>query len=283
MTVKDGGRLAGKVALIFGVGSVGPGWGNGRASAVLFAREGAKILGTDIDQDAADETLRLINDEGGQAVVMRSDVTDPEAIRAAVDRCLETYGRIDILMNNVGGSMPGGPVDMDRDVWLRQFETNLNYVFTACKHVIPVMERQFAQDGSGGSIINLASIAALRHFGPNVAAYAASKAGLVKFTEVTAVQYAKQNIRMNVIAPGLMHTPLVEVRLAGQRAGGDAEKLIQARHDQVPMGHMGDGWDIANAALFFASDDSKYVTATVLPVDGGLQAATRLPPNYDDS
>ena len=275
------GRLEGKVALIFGVGSVGPGWGNGRASAVLFAREGAKVLGTDINQAAADETLRLINEDGGQAVVMQSDVTDPNAIKAAVDRCMETYGRIDILMNNVGGSMPGGPVEMERDVWYRQFDTNLHYIFTACKHVIPIMERQFEETGTGGSIINLASIAALRHFGPNVAAYAASKAGLIKFTEVTAVQYAPKRIRLNIIAPGLMHTPLVEVRLAGQRSGGDAEKLIAARHAQVPMGKMGDGWDIANAALFFASDESKYVTATVLPVDGGLQAATRLPPNFD--
>ncbi|MEM1307391.1 MAG: SDR family oxidoreductase [Pseudomonadota bacterium] len=270
-------RLKGKIALVFGVGSVGPGWGNGRASAVLFAREGANVFGTDIDLGAAEETQRLAADAPGEIVVQAVDITDADAIADAVTATHDQFGRIDILLNNVGGSMPGGPVEMDAATWQRQFDTNIHYVFHACKHVIPIMQRQFDEDGRGGSIINLASIAALRHFGPNVAAYAASKAGLIKFGQVTGVQYARQHIRVNTIVPGLMNTPLVETRLAGQRSGGNADALKASRDAQVPMGHMGDGWDVAHAALFLASDESKYITATEIVVDGGLSAATIQP------
>lgn len=270
-------RLDQKVALIFGAGSVGPGWGNGRASAVLFARNGAKIFGSDLNIEAAQATADLVADEGGEAQVVACDITDPGQIETTVQACLDRFGRIDVLMNNVGGSMPGGPVEMTPEVWMRQFDTNLHYVYLSCKHVIPVMERQFAETGSGGSIINLASIAALRHFGPDVAAYAASKAGVIKFSQVTAVQYAPKMIRVNTIVPGLMDTPLVSVRLAGQRSGGDVERLRASRAAQVPMGHMGTGWDVANAALFLASDESKYITGTEIVVDGGLSKATRSP------
>lgn len=270
-------RLQGKVALVFGAGSVGPGWGNGRASAVLFARNGAKVLATDLDADALQATVDLIADEGGDATPMRCDITDPDAIAETVAHCVTRYGRIDVLLNNVGGSMPGGPVEMTSDVWMRQFDTNLHYVFHACKHVIPVMERQFDETGTGGSIINLASIAALRHFGPDVAAYAAAKSAVIKFGQVTGVQYAPKNIRVNTIVPGLMDTPLVSVRLAGQRADGDVAGLRQSRAAQVPMGRMGTGWDVANAALFLASDEAQYITATEIVVDGGLSKSTRLP------
>jgi NAD(P)-dependent dehydrogenase (short-subunit alcohol dehydrogenase family) len=272
------GRLTDKVVLIVGCGSVGPGWGNGRAMAVLFAREGASIFGGDIDMAAADETARLVRAEGGTIDLAPVDVTDEASIKALVEAAMARFGRIDVLVNNVGGSAPGGPVEMATEVWDRQFDTNIRYVFLTCKYVIPIMEKQFEADGSGGSIVNLASIAGLRHFGPNVAAYAASKAGLIKFTEVTAVQYAPKNIRLNIVVPGLMHTPLVETRLAGQRAGGDAEGLIRQRNAQPPMGRMGDAWDVAHAALYFASDEAKYVTGAQLTVDGGLSAAARQPP-----
>ena len=271
-------RLADKVVLIVGCGSVGPGWGNGRAMAVLFAREGARILGGDIDMEAAEETARLLRAEGGTIDLAPVDVTDEASIKALVEAAMARFGRIDVLVNNVGGSAPGGPVEMATEVWDRQFDTNIRYVFLTCKYVIPIMEQQFEADGSGGSIVNLASIAGLRHFGPNVAAYAASKAGLIKFTEVTAVQYASKNIRLNIVIPGLMHTPLVETRLAGQRAGGDAQGLIRQRNAQPPMGRMGNAWDVAHAALYFASDDATYVTGAQLTVDGGLSAAARQPP-----
>ena len=264
-------RLEGKVALVVGAGSVGPGWGNGRAIAALFAREGAKIFGADKDAEAAAETGRLIAEEGGTAAMDRVDVTDPHSIPAMVDACMQTFGRIDVLVNNVGGSAPGDVVSMPLEVWDRQFDTNIRYVFLTCKHVVPIMIGQ-----GGGSIVNLASIAALAHFGPEVVAYAASKAGLIHFTRVTAARYARDKVRCNIVVPGLMDTPLVDHRLAGERSAGDAEALRRRRHAQPPMGHMGTAWDVAHAALFFASDESRYVTGAELVVDGGLSATVRL-------
>jgi NAD(P)-dependent dehydrogenase (short-subunit alcohol dehydrogenase family) len=161
---------------------------------------------------------------------------------------------------------------MAAEVWSEQFDHNLNYVFHSCKRVIPVMVRQ-----GGGAIVNLASIAALRFFGPDVVAYAASKAGLIHFSRVTAVKYAPQNVRINTVIPGLMNTPLIEARLVHQRGDGDVESLIASRHRQVPMGRMGDGWDVAQAVLFLASDQAKYITATELVVDGGLSATCVAP------
>jgi NAD(P)-dependent dehydrogenase (short-subunit alcohol dehydrogenase family) len=264
------GRLADKVALVIGAGSVGPGWGNGRATAALFAREGAEVFGVDRSADALAETAQSI--EGGTFASHVADASRPEEIAALVEACLERFGRIDVLVNNVGGSAPGDPVSMAADVWARQLDHNLTYVFHSCKHVIPIMVRQ-----GGGAIVNLASIAALRYFGADVAAYAASKAGLIHFSRVTAVKYAPHNVRINTVVPGLMNTPLVEARLAGERAGGDVEKLIAARHRQVPMGRMGDGWDVAHAVLFLASDEARYITATELVVDGGLSATCVAP------
>jgi NAD(P)-dependent dehydrogenase (short-subunit alcohol dehydrogenase family) len=264
-------RLENKVALIVGAGSIGPGWGNGRAIAALFAREGAAVFGADNNLDAAAETQRIIAEEGGQATIAPVDVTDPESIAAMVAACVETYGRIDILVNNVGGSAPGDVVTMPLDVWDRQFDINIRYVFLTCKHVVPIMLGQ-----GGGSIVNLASIAALAHYGPEVVAYASSKAGLIHFTRVTAVRYARDNVRCNIVIPGLMNTPLVEHRLAGQQAGGNVEELRRKRDAQPPMGHMGNAWDVAHAALFLASDEARYITGAELVVDGGLSATARL-------
>ncbi|PZN14077.1 MAG: 3-oxoacyl-ACP reductase [Proteobacteria bacterium] len=264
-------RLAGKVALIVGAGSVGPGWGNGRAISVLFAREGAKVFGADKSIDAAAETKRLAEAEGHTIAIGEVDVTNPESIKAMVDACLQTYGRIDVLVNNVGGSAPGDVVSMPLEVWDRQFDVNVRYVFLTCKHVIPIMVRQ-----GGGSIVNLSSIAALAHFGPEVVAYSTAKAGLIQFTRVTAVRYAPNNVRCNIIVPGLMDTPLVEHRLAGERSGGDVEALRRRRNSQPPMGRMGTAWDVAYAALFLASDEARYITGAELVVDGGLSATVRL-------
>jgi NAD(P)-dependent dehydrogenase (short-subunit alcohol dehydrogenase family) len=265
-------RLSGKVALVIGAGSVGPGWGNGKAAAALFAREGAKVFAVDVNPEAAEETAAIIREEGGQARSWHADVTRAAEVARMVEACTDAYGRIDVLLNNVGGSAPGGVVEMSEEVWASQMDHNLNYVFLTMKHVLPVMARQ-----QSGSVINVASIAALAHFGPNVAAYAASKAGLIHLTRVTAVEYARRGIRCNTIVPGLMHTPLVEKRLAYQRADGNLAGLIRQRHEQVPMGRMGDAWDVAHAAVFLASDESRYVTATEIVVDGGLAATCRQP------
>lgn len=263
--------LTGKVAFISGAGSVGEGWGNGKATAVLLARQGATIYGTDISLAAAEETRALIAAEGGTAHAAAVDMTKAQEVEAAVADCLARFGRIDILVNNVGGSAPGDPVAMSEEVWDAQLDLNLKTAFLACKHVIPVMERQ-----GGGAIVNLSSIAGLRVLPdrPHVA-YTTTKLGILGFSRSIAVTYAKQQIRCNTVIPGLMHTPLVETRLAKTIAGGDVAALIASRNAQVPTGKMGDAWDVAQAVLFLVSDEARYVTAAEIAVDGGLSAASR--------
>ncbi|MDP6589829.1 MAG: SDR family NAD(P)-dependent oxidoreductase [Alphaproteobacteria bacterium] len=262
-------RLENKVALISGAGSVGPGWGNGKSTAVAFAREGASIFAVDLAPEAAAETQGIIASEGGVCQTHICDVTEATEVEAMIGACVEHFGRIDILVNNVGGSVPGGPLELSQEAWQGQLDFNLTSAFLACKHALPHMERQ-----GGGAIVNISSVAGLRHIGNDHVGYAAAKAGLVQFGRALAVKYAPLGIRCNSVSPGLMHTPLVEVRLAAQYGAGDAEALIEKRHKQVPMGHMGEGWDVAYAALYLASDEAKYVTAADIVVDGGLIAAT---------
>src|SRR3546814_541457 len=199
------------------------------------------------------------------AYEMRISDWSSDVCSSDLQACVDRFGRIDVLHNNVGGSAPGGPVEMTEEVWDRQMDHNLRNVYLTCKHVLPIMEKQGA-----GAIVNIASVAGMRHIGTNIAAYAASKAGLIQFGKAVALQYAKRGIRCNTVVPGLMHTPLVQHRLAGERGGGDYEKLVAQRDAQVPMGRMGDAWDVAHAALFLASDEAKYITATEIVVAGGL-------------
>ena len=262
-------RLDGKVAIVTGCGSSGPGWGNGKATATVFARQGAIVVGTDRNEAAAAETRRTIVEEGGRCEVSQCDATEPDQVERFVQDTASQFGRIDILVNNVGQSEPGGPVDMDLATWDGQFALNVTSAFLTCKHVIPIMER-----AGGGAIVNVASVAALRYIGKPQVGYSAAKAALVQFTRTTAIIHAASGIRLNSVVPGLMHTPLVE-RLAEKYAGGDYEGFVNKRHGQVPMGRMGDAWDVAHAALFLASDEARYVTATELVVDGGITAATR--------
>jgi NAD(P)-dependent dehydrogenase (short-subunit alcohol dehydrogenase family) len=266
------GRLAGKVALITGAGSVGPGWGNGRAMAALFAREGAQVFGLDRDAGRLEETARRVAEVGGTMESAGCDVTSGDAVAAAVAACLARFGRIDVLVNNVGGSARGGPVEMDEAVWDAQVDHNLKSVFLLCKHVLPQMERQAAEGGGagGGSIVNISSTSGLRWTGAAQVAYAATKAGVIQFSRVLAVQYAARRIRSNTVVPGQLHTPMVEARLAGQRAGGDVDALLAQRQSRIPLPFMGDGRDTAHAALFLASDESRFVTGTEIVVDGGM-------------
>lgn len=261
------GRLSGKVAIITGAGSVGSGWGNGRAAAVLFAREGAMVIATDIKAEAMEETAELLRETGAEHHLKHCDVTDAGSIAGLVARVMERYGRIDVLVNNVGGSARGGAVEMTEETWLAQINYNLTSVFLTCKHVLPVMKAQ-----GGGSIINTASTSGTRWTGAAQVAYAAAKAGVIQFSKVTAVEYAPHNIRVNTVVPGQMHTPMVEVRLAGQRSGGDVEALLAKRQSRIPLPFMGDGRDTARAALFLASDDARFVTGTEIVVDGGMSA-----------
>lgn len=262
-------RLDGKVALVTGCGTRGEGWGNGKAIAVLLARQGAKVHGCDLDLEAAQATRRIIEEEGGTADVQAADVTKAAEVKALVQACLARFGRIDILVNNVGRSEPGDPVTMTEEVWDEQMDVNLKSAFLCCKEVLPVMERQ-----GGGSIVNVSSIAGLRYVGKPQVAYAAAKAALMQMTATTAVLYAERGVRLNSVVPGLVFTPLVK-RLADKYAKGDFEGFVSHRHKQVPMGRMGDAWDVAHAALFLASDESRYITAQQLVVDGGITAATK--------
>ena len=262
-------RLDGKVAIVTGCGSSGPGWGNGKAMAVLLARQGAKIAGFDRDEAAAAETKRIIEDEGGSCFIARCDATNAKEVNAFVADCVARLGRIDILINNVGRSEPGGPVELAEETWDEQLEVNLKTAYLMCKAVLPIMERQ-----GSGSVVSVSSVAGLRYVGKPQVAYAAGKAALLQFTRTTAVIYADRGVRLNCVVPGLMSTPLVR-RLADKYAGGDFEGFSAHRNAQVPMGRMGDAWDVAHAALFLASDQARYVTGTEIVVDGGLTAATR--------
>ena len=203
------------------------------------------------------------------------DMTRSEDVAAAVADCAARFGRIDVLVNNIGGSAPGDPVSMSEELWQRQLDLNLKTAFLGCKHVLPVMERQFETEGRGGAIVNLSSIGCMTfQVGGRVsAAYAASKAGVLAFSRSTAIAYVRKGIRVNTVVPGVMHTPLVENRLAAQLGAEDAQTLIAARHASVPMGRMGDAWDVAHAVAFLASDEAGYITATEIVVDGGMTAA----------
>jgi NAD(P)-dependent dehydrogenase (short-subunit alcohol dehydrogenase family) len=259
------GRLDGKVALITGAGSVGIGWGNGRAAATIFAQEGAMVFGVDKDAGAMAETAQRIAETGGRFTPGTADVTDAASVAAMVQSCMNEFGRIDILVNNVGGSAAGGPVEMAEATWDSQMDFNLKSVFLTCKHVLPIMEAQ-----GGGAIVNTASSSAIRWTGSAQVAYAASKAGVIQFSRVTAIQYAARGIRVNTVIPGQMNTPMVSVRLAGQRTGGDVEALLKQRQARIPLGFMGDGRDTAYAALFLASDEARFITGTEIIVDGGM-------------
>lgn len=259
------GRLQNRIAIVTGAGSVGPGWGNGHATCVRFAEEGAKIFAIDRDPDKTAETVERVTAVGGEIVTYQCDVTSNESVAAMVKACVDRFGRIDVLVNNVGGSAHGGPVDMPEEVWDAQVDYNLKSVFLTCKHVLPIMERQ-----KSGAIVNVASTSGIRFTGAFQVGYAATKAGVIQLSRVVAVQYAAKGIRVNTVVPGQLHTPMVEARLARQRAGGDVKALLEQRQKRIPIGFMGDGRDTANAALFLASDEARFITGTEIVVDGGM-------------
>src|SRR5215210_5295714 len=256
-------RLKDKIAIVFGAGSVGPGWGNGKATAALFARHGARVACVDINKEAADETVGIILGEGGRASAHACDVTNSEAVAELVAEVVRSHGRIDVLHNNVGYAVMGGPVELDEAAWQRSFDLNVTSCFITCKHVLPHMLAR-----KSGAIVNVSSVAAIRYTGYPYAAYYAAKAAVNNFTMGLALQYARDGIRVNAIMPGLMNTPLIFQQISGQYA--DAAAMVAARDAACPTGRMGTAWDIAKAALFLASDDAAYITGVSLPIDGGL-------------
>ena len=256
-------RLQDKVALVFGAGSVGEGWGNGKATAVAYAQEGAAVIAVDRNAAAAEQTRAIIEAAGGRCQAFGADVTQAEDVARVVAATLAAHGRIDVLHNNVGIAIMGGPVELTEQQWDTVLDVNLRGTFLTCKQVLPVMLRQ-----GKGAIVNISSVAAIRYTGYPYAAYYAAKAGVNQFTVGLALQYARQGIRANAIMPGLMNTPLIHQQISGQYA--DAAEMVKARDAACPMGRMGTAWDIAAAAVFLASDEAQYITGVCLPVDGGL-------------
>lgn len=264
--------LAGKVALIMGIGQVGSTeskiWGNGAAIANVLCQNKVKIFGCDRDIAAAEFTSSRLRAMNGTCDVMAADVTKLADVQKVVDAVMEKYGRIDILVNNVGITTPGDPVSLSEDIWDKQLEVNLKSVYLSCHVVLPIMEEQGA-----GCVVNNASIAGLRYLGKPQVAYNSAKAAVIHFTKVTGVLYARKGIRMNSVVPGLMYTPLVE-KFGLSELESDREVYRKITEHNVPMGRMGDSFDVANAAVFLASDSAKYITAQEIVVDGGLTSST---------
>ncbi|KAF2018431.1 NAD(P)-binding protein [Aaosphaeria arxii CBS 175.79] len=266
--------LQGKVALITGIGQVGPKdspfWGNGAATARLLSRNGVKIFGCDLNLPAAERTKERLLEEDTNAVVdvIAADVMKPSDVEALITTVMQRHGRIDILVNNVGQTSAGNPATMSEELWARQIDLNLSSVYRVCHHVLPIMQKQ-----RSGSIINNASITAMRYIGKHQIAYAAAKAGVIRFTKAMGVMYAKENIRSNCVVPGLMYTPLVD-NFAKSNDLGDQEAAKRILDHNCPMGWMGTGADVANAVVFLASSASRYVTSHELVVDGGITEST---------
>lgn len=257
------GKLQDRVALVFGAGSAGEGWGNGKATAVLYAREGARVVAVDRNAEAAAVTADLIRGEGGEVLALTADVSRAADVRQVVETTLQRHGRIDVLHNNVGLSLLGGLETTSEELWDTVMAVNVKGMFLACQQVVPVMVRQ-----GGGAIVNISAIAGVRWLGKAAIAYATSKGAVNSLTQSIAQEYARSGVRCNAILPGFIDTP-VGHSMHDPSAPGYAERM-KARLAMLPMGKAGDAWDIARAALFLACDDSRYVTGALLAVDGGV-------------
>ncbi len=253
------GRMEGKVAIVTGAGSSGPGIGNGKAAAVLFAREGAKVLLADQVLERAEETLELIRQEGGEASAIAANVINAEDCRRMVEAAVERYGRLDVLDNNVGISRRGTVVEVQEEDWDFVMAVNVKSIVLSSKYAIPKM-----METGGGSIINISSIAGLRAHSSTP--YTASKAAVIGLTMSMAADHGPDGIRVNCIAPGLIFSPMVAPRMD--------DDLREIRKSAAPLRTEGDSWDVGYAALYLASDESRWVNGITLPVDAGLTSVS---------
>lgn len=266
------GRLKDKVVIVTGAGSVigtkdRPPIGNGKAAAILYAREGAKVLAVDVNLDAAEETAQIIKEEGGTCSTFRADVSNEDDCQAIADECMNTYGRIDILHNNVGIAprKPGGILEVDSEDWDLLMSVNLKSMFLSCKAVVPQMLKQ-----KSGTILNISSVGAEIHGYTKLFIYGITKAGINTFTKFLAFELADKGIRVNAIMPGMIDSPIIYNEVLEKLHDGNLEKMRKDRNQRMPMKHMGEPWDIAYASLFLVSDEAKYITGQILAVDGGL-------------
>ncbi|WP_374932813.1 SDR family NAD(P)-dependent oxidoreductase [Neobacillus driksii] len=255
-------RLENKVALVFGAGSVGEGWGNGKAAAVAYAREGAKVMVVDLHGKAAEQTCQIILNENGVCSYRTANVTNSGDVQKVITDTIKEFGQIDILHNNVGLAQMGGIIDLPEEDWEKAINVNLKSVYLTMKCVLPHMVER-----KTGSIINISSLASIRFTGYPYPAYSAAKASVNHLTSVVALEYASYGIRVNAILPGLIDTPLIYKDIAGQY--DSVEEMVAARNASCPMGRMGTAWDIAQASVFLASDEANFITGVCLPVDGG--------------
>lgn len=259
--------LKGRIAIVTGAGQTpGETIGNGRATAIRFAREGARVLVVDRRMDSAQETVRMISENGGEASPLVADVTVEDDCRSIAAACVERYGGIDILHNNVGRSEGDAPtVELGETAWQELMDINLKGTFLACKHVLPVMRRRKA-----GVIINVSSTSSICTR-PNLG-YGTAKAGVNAMTRTLALENAPYGIRVNAILPGYIDTPMAIERRARERGVG-RDVVRRERDARVPLGNtMGTAWDVASAAAFLASDEARFITGVLLPVDGGMSA-----------
>jgi len=262
-------RLKGKIAIVIGAGqSPGEGMGNGRATVLRFAEEGAKVLAVDNRLASAEETASLVAKAGGECIACEADVTKEATLARAVEAAQRRWGRIDILHNNVGVAYAVGdapPLEITEEAFDRITAINLRGTVMACKHVLPIMRQQRA-----GAIINISSVAALQDY--PLVTYKATKAAMIAYTKQIAIQNAEFGVRANVILPGLMDTPMA-VDTEARVSGKSRAEVAAMRDAKVPLRHrMGTAWDVANAALFLASDEANFITGVALPVDGGALA-----------
>lgn len=253
-------RLAGKVAIVTGAGSRASGIGNGRAASIVLARHGARVTLVDAMPEWAEETARMVREEGGECIVVQGDVGDAKSCADIVERTVDAFGRCDILINNVGVTGPrGNALEVDIEAWAEAMHINVTSMVLMARYAIPEMKRN-----GGGSIVNIASVAGLQGGHPSLL-YPTSKGAVVNLTRVMAAHHGRDGIRVNCIAPGSVYTPMVATR-------GMTDEMRAARVDQTLLGVEGTGWDIGYGCLFLASDESRWITGVILPIDGGRTA-----------
>lgn len=268
------GRVAGKVAIVAGAGAIGDGWGNGKAAAFVYGKEGAKVLCVDNRLSAAEETVARIEETGGEALALEADVTDEDAVEKLVAACVDRWGTVDILHNNIGGQGTGRQLDtITVDDWNETFARNVTTAMLTCRAVVPVMEK----NETGGAIVNISSIAGIRHLNVPTAVYSMTKGAMIQFTQNIALQYASVGVRANCVLPGYIDTPFIQRIVNGRPAYEykgfkTADEYRAARDEIIPSGRMGTGFDVAYASLFLASDEASHITGTHLVVDGGVTA-----------